>query len=299
MRVSPHGAYLRMALIQQLGRYPVRVAQANGSLLHLWNGVLVDSKRALEIPTRAEAALLLHPPQSAVAGPTAAWLHGCTAAPTGDIHVMTPYETRSRSRSGLIVHNGSLCDEDVTEVAGLRVLTRERTIVDVLCTARPRDAIAVADQMLALYPDERREHFRARLAERLRRRPDPRGTKRAARMLGLATGKAESPPESWLLYEVVNWRFPAPEANWPVRTPDGAPLYRLDLAWPFLRIALEYNGYAVHAGREIEDAHRAEELRRLGWIVIVATAADLSDGSRLCHELRKAFADRGHSVRDR
>jgi hypothetical protein len=290
------GAYLQTELIERLGRYRVRAALSSGSVQRLWRRVLVDSERALEVPTRAAAALLLHQPPAAIAGPTAAWLHGCPAAPPAATHVMVPYGHASRSRDGLVVHNGPLPGDDITSVDGLRVLTPGRVAADLLCTARPRDAIAVTDQLLAALPEERRERFRAEVGRRLRHRPDPRGTKRGARLLELATGRAESPPESWLLLEVVLLGFPPPEANWPLDAPDGFPLYRLDLAWPGLRIALEYNGYAVHAGREAEDACRAEDLRRRGWIVIVVTRDDLADNTRLRRVLRDAFAERGYQL---
>jgi hypothetical protein len=291
-----HGACLQAELIERVGRYPVRAALADGTLERLWQRVLVDSSRALDVPTRAAAALLLHKPPSAIAGPTAAWLHGCTASAVSATHVMVPYGHASRTRDGLVVHNGPLPPEDITELRGLRVLTESRVTCDLLCTARPRDAIAVADQMLALQAEGQREHFRASVGRRLRSRRDPRGTRRGARLLELATGRAESPPESWLLLEVVDLGFPTPEVNWSLTSPDGSPLYRIDLAWPSIRIALEYNGYAVHAGREVEDERRAEDLRRRGWIVIFVTKEDLQDSRRLERALREAFVRRGYRL---
>jgi very-short-patch-repair endonuclease len=89
--------------------------------------------------------------------------------------------------------------------------------------------------------------------------------------------------------------FPLPEVNFPLLTPDGRELYRLDLAWPQLRIALEYDGHAVHAGHEEHDEARDADLRARGWIVVHARAADLVDPSRLRTELRAAFARRGYN----
>jgi very-short-patch-repair endonuclease len=70
-------------------------------------------------------------------------------------------------------------------------------------------------------------------------------------------------------------------------------VYRLDLAWPEHRIALEYNGYAVHVGREVEDERRAKDLRRRGWIVVIATSDDLADSRVVEQKLRAAFTQRG------
>ena len=70
---------------------------------------------------------------------------------------------------------------------------------------------------------------------------------------------------------------------------DGNVLYRLDFAWEELRVALEYDGFAAHVGRGLRDAAREEELRKLGWTVIRATAADLKDPAELHAAIRRAF----------
>jgi hypothetical protein len=290
-----HGAYLRSDLVERFGPYPVRAAVRAGALRSLWRPVLVDASRAGALHTRAAAALLLHGLGTAIAGPTAARLHGCTAIDPGDVHVLVPCGHASRTRAGVVVHTGPLPEDDVVECHGLRCLSAERIMVDLLCTARARDAIAIADQLLAAQPRERRDLMRARVAGRLSERRDWRGTRRGARLLGLASGRAESPAESWLVLELVDLGFPPAEVNHPVGDPAGTEIYRLDLAWPDLRIALEYNGYAVHVGREWHDERRAEDLRRRGWIVIPVTVDDLKDSRRLRRELAEAFARRGRS----
>jgi very-short-patch-repair endonuclease len=69
----------------------------------------------------------------------------------------------------------------------------------------------------------------------------------------------------------------------------GRELYRLDFAWPEPMVAVEYDGYAAHVDRLVRDAERDEDLRRRGWLVLHADAADLSDPSRLHVEVRQAF----------
>jgi hypothetical protein len=256
--------------------------------------VVVESARLADPLTRAGAALLSHGVSSVIAGATAARLHGYTAIDSATTHIVVPYGHPSRSRNKLAVHNGPLPDDDIVELFGLRALSPERVVSDLLCTVRPRDALAVADQALAEQLPEWRDVWKARLVRRLRHRADPRGTRSGARLLELATGRAESPPESWLLLEVVDLGFPCPEVNWSLYSPAGLELYRLDLAWPEQRVALEYNGYAVHAGREVQDGRRADDLRRRGWIVLVATADDLRDSRRLEAALREAFRGREH-----
>ena len=89
--------------------------------------------------------------------------------------------------------------------------------------------------------------------------------------------------------------FPLPEVNFSLRSPGGREVYRLDLAWPVLRIALGYDGHAAHADHEEQDAAREDDLRRRGWIVVRARADDLADPTRMLSELRAAFATRGYT----
>ncbi|OJY40703.1 MAG: hypothetical protein BGP03_26275 [Pseudonocardia sp. 73-21] len=238
-------------------------------------------------------------PDAVVAGRSAAFLHGFDAADPTPVHLMVPYGNRRRTRPGVAVHNGPSLAADTVWLAGLPVLDVERVVVDVLCTAGPASALAVADQAMAAVAAAAREAFRARLGERIRRRPDPRGTRIAATLLDLATGQAESPAESWLLWALVDLGFPVPEVNHWVCNLDGTPVFRVDLCWPALRIAVEYYGHVAHVDQVEKDAVRVGELERRGWIVVVVTAADLGSVTRMERELQEAFLARGLNLRDR
>lgn len=288
-----HGASLRRDVVSTLGRYRVAQAMSNGEWLSPWVGVLVEAARAADPLTLGSAAIQLSSGDGALSGPTAAHLLGCSAVPPCPIHITVPYEHWMRSRSGLVVHNARLTEEDRDTVAGLPVICLEQTVADLLCTGRQQDALAVADQALAIFESPERERLRAAIARRIARRPDPRGTRRGARLLDLATGRAESPAESRLLWRVVDAGYPRPEVNWPLLSCDGRELFRLDLSWPDLRIAVEHDGYAAHLGREAADEARRADLRRRGWIVVVVVAADHGDMSRVEHELDEAFRRRG------
>lgn len=247
----------------------------------------------LDPKTRAAAAQLSAGPCAVLTGSTAAFLHGCTSVDTAQTHLVLPYGHGVRSRAGLVVHHASFLADDTVELEGLRVLSLERVIANEICTGEPRDAIALADEALRL-AGEQYEELRARIVRRIRGRQDPRGTVSGAHLFDLATPRAESVPESWLRLMLINRGFPLPEANWSIRSPAGQETYRLDLAWPSVRIAVEYDGYAAHDGREEEDDARDTDLRRRGWIVLHIRAADLVDLSRVEQELKKAFAARGY-----
>jgi hypothetical protein len=291
-----HGAVSRQHAIAGLGIQEVRRRRDSG-LWHVpWAGVFVEAERASDPLTLASAALLVAGAGSALAGPTAAHLHGCRSVEPLPAHVIIPYGRPLRSRPGLVVHNGRGFDVDLEERCGLPVLGLERVLSDMLCRSRPSDALAVMDEALAMIEPDRRETYRAAISRRLERRHDPRGTRRGAQLLGLATGNAASPAESWFLCGIVDSGFPVPEVNWSLCGPDGREIYRLDFAWPELRIVVEYNGHAYHAGREARDAARTENLRRRGWIVITASADDLGRPAHFEAVLAGAFLQRGVNV---
>ncbi|MFC4947115.1 endonuclease domain-containing protein [Pseudonocardia sp. GCM10023141] len=291
--VGKLGACRRSELVAELGRKRVRSAVTSGALVELWSGVVIDADRAATIAGRAGAALVAGGPASAITGPTAAHLHGCQAMPALPVHLMVPYEHSLRTQPGLVVHKSRHFQDVVQELDGLRVLALHRVVVDLLATAEPGGALAVVDQALALIPEAQRGALRQRLHAGLVDRDDPRGTVRGARILDLATGRVDSPMESIMLWTVAEAGLPLPEMNWPVLDIDGREIYRLDLAWPDLRIAIEYHGYAAHIGRKPADEARVRDLERRGWTVISVWAEDLQDKAAVIATIRAALARRG------
>jgi Protein of unknown function (DUF559) len=174
------------------------------------------------------------------------------------------------------------------------VLVEPARLLDLLCQLRPQDALAVIDQALAA-AGEAHQVFRKQVAVRLEQRQDIRGTVRAAGLLDLASERVDSPAESWIRLLVVEHGLPIPEVNWPINDATGREIYRLDLAWPRFRIALEYDGVAAHAGQEDHDAARRADLERRGWIVVVVTKDDLGAFTRVVTALRAAFTARGYT----
>ena len=273
-----HGAYTYQHARDMYGG-DLRSAVDQGRLVGFGRGVLLDAHRARDRRTRGAGALLLAGPDSVITGPTAAALFGCTAAGGFPIHVLVPYDRRVRSRQGLVVHQGPLRDDDIVLLDGLRVLCLESAITDILCGSARRNALACADQALGPLPPEARNLFRAEVARRLARRRDQRGTKQAADLLALATGRPESPGQSGLLLTIVDGRFPVPVCQYELDGPPDEPRHVLDFAWPGARIAVEYT----------PEQDRRAELRRRGWRVIHAGPDDLRDPTGLFIRLRAAF----------
>jgi hypothetical protein len=284
-----HGAYRVADLTRELSRWRLDKLVSEGRLVAHSRYVLVARDRQLDLHTRAAATLLMAGPRAALARNTAAYLHGCSAAPTGQIHVLVDYHRRLQTVLGVVAHQGLFEEQDVVLLDGLRVMALDHTLAELLCRESRRDALACLDQALALTPPEQRGELRAQVLHRIGIRPDPRGRRRSQVLLDLATGLAESPAESWLLLSLFDAKFPLPAQQVSVLDINGNEIFRLDFGWEEPRIALEYDGYVAHAGRAGHDAARDEELRRRGWTVIHANADDLKDPSQLHAEIRRAF----------
>jgi hypothetical protein len=275
-----------------MGQRAVRQALAGGVLAQPWRGVVVHAADLLKFGTRAAAALLVAGQPSVLSGATSLALHGISVVEPADIHLTVPYERRVRSKPGLIVHQSEYRPDDVIELDGLTTFSLDLALADFLCDGDKRTAFAALDEaMRGLTPDHRRK-LRENVRDRIVDRRDRRGIHRALTMLELATGKAESPPESILRLIVVEAGLPIPEAQYEIMTVDGRLLYVLDMAWPTRRIALEYDGFASHEERRDYDVERDQRMAGRGWITIRASAADLRDPSRVLAQLQAAFKAR-------
>lgn len=69
---------------------------------------------------------------------------------------------------------------------------------------------------------------------------------------------------------------------------------RTDLAYPELKVAIEYegDGHRTSAEQWRRDIQRQRELEALGWIVIRLTQEDLNDADALIDRVRGAIASR-------
>lgn len=277
----------------RLGKHRLDAAVRTGRLTRPWPGVVIRTIDRNDPATMAAAALLAAGPDAALSGPTAARMFGCTAIDSPKTHVTVPYSRWVRSRGGLVVHHDRFPRDDVVELDGLRVMTLDYVVTELLCTERKSTALACVDQALATLPAALHEEMRDRIIDRLRRRDDRRGTISAGFLIEVADGKAESPAESWARLLVIEAGFPMPVLQHEIVDGTGRVVHRLDLAWPELRVALEYDGAEAHDGRQAADAERDARLSARGWLTVRATAEDLARPTRLVTRLQDAFHSRG------
>ena len=120
-----------------------------------------------------------------------------------------------------------------------------------------------------------------------------RGVIQLRELIELVDPRAESARESWLRLAIRDAGLVMPEPQFWIEK-DGAPIYRLDLAYPRARVAVEYDGWEAHQRTEEQrenDRARRQWLRDNGWTVIVVRRGDFTGPAldRWLRELREAL----------
>ncbi|MET0703906.1 MAG: hypothetical protein ABWY93_30035, partial [Mycobacterium sp.] len=107
-----------------------------------------------------------------------------------------------------------------------------------------------------------------------RRHPHVRGLGQLGRVLDLVDGGAHSPRETWLRLMLIDAGFPRPQTQIPLLSPSGYPRYYLDMGWPELKIAVEYDGDQHRTDRPqfVKDIERLEYIQSCDWIDIRVVA---------------------------
>jgi hypothetical protein len=281
----------------ELGLTPARLRRwcRAGFVRRLLRGVYLRADLTLTMQVKLAAAALVISPNAVACDRTAAWIWDVDAFSYGELDVVPPLETfvlRGGTRTRRTETCGGVRDltvDDWVEVDGVKVTTPVRTALDLGCSLNRREALAAMDALA------RSQIFTsADLNREIRRYFRRRGVVQLRQLVPLVRPEAESPRESWMRLEMHDFGLPAPELQWWVDV-DGVPTYRLDLAYPRARIAIEYDGKEHHAS--IEDRARDEArrtwLRAQGWTVIVVDASAFAPGADLAWlvAVRDALAD--------
>jgi hypothetical protein len=252
-------------------RHRLDAALRNHEIRKVLTGVFVRNDQPDSTELRTAAALRVISPFAVVCDRTAAWIHGIDVLTYFELDVLPRLETfvlsghHRTNRPECVGGERDLQASDVCVVNGLRVTTPLRTALDLGCKLSRRMALAALDAFMREHGITHEEMRRA-LPRYFRRR----GVIQLRQLIPLADPRTESAGESWTRLEIVDAGLPAPRPQYWVIV-GGRPTYRLDLAYPHARVAVEYDGREFHEGdaRRIADEKRRAWLRRNGWTVIV------------------------------
>lgn len=239
--------------------------------------------------TRLAAARLVIPSHGVLRGLTAAWIYGADVRREDDldVHAGFPEGKRIRNQPGLVVCQETLRPADICLIDGVAVTSPVRTVFDCLRLLRGHERLVVADALT---------HLELTTVEEIRRyfagQRRMRNLRIAELLIDDIEPKSESPMETRLRLTLVDGGLPRPEAQWEITNAAGVVLWRLDLAYPEVKLAVEYDGAWHWKQRRADDKRRAA-LRALGWEVLVFDADDVyGNPDRVVHEVRTALRAR-------
>jgi hypothetical protein len=237
--------------------------------MSVYPGVHVPRGAQLSAAVRAQSAWLWSRRRGVVAGQSAAAWHGAKwvrpNAPAELIH------DNRHPPAGIRTWADALADDEVIVLRGVPVTTPARTALDLARRYSVERAVAAIDALAnatRLKPAE--------IDELVGRYRGHRGIALARDSLRLVDAGAESPRETWLRLLLIRNGFPPPITQFVVRDEFGQVIARLDMAWPDLKIAIEYEGDHHRTDRRQfnRDIRRVDALTELGWVVIRVTAED-------------------------
>lgn len=217
-------------------------------------GVYAPKRAELTLFDRTVAAVLWSGHNGVVTGSAASALHGARWV-DADAEIELNH-ANNRAPAGIRTRRETLLRDEVTHVRGLPVTTVERTAFDlarrgpVVPAVQRLDALLRAagfggDEVLALAA----------------RHPGMRRCLRVPAVLDLVDGGAQSPQETWWRMRLSAAGYPRPQTQVPVAGPNGC-MYYLDMAWPELMIAVEYDGEQ----HRLDRAQYAGDIRRSEYI---------------------------------
>lgn len=236
---------------------------------------------------RIRAAWLWSQRAGVIAGSAAAALHG--AEWVGADALIELIHGNPRAPSGVVTRRELLLEGETEMIAGMTVTTAPRTGFDLGRRGALTSAVARMDALMRatdIHADS--------IAALARRHRGVRGLRQLDTVLDLADAGAQSPKESWLRLLLIRDGLPRPRTQIPVLGDDGHPIAFLDLGWPEVLVAVEYDGEHHRTDRHqyVKDIRRREMLQRKGWIVITVVAqdraADIVRRVRAALELRSA-----------
>ncbi|MGX5654243.1 type IV toxin-antitoxin system AbiEi family antitoxin domain-containing protein [Geodermatophilus nigrescens] len=214
---------------------------------------------------------------------SAARLHGVVLPRDAEAVVRLTDEGQWRRGRGYVVARATLTAGEVGSVHGLPVTTPARTLVDCAREWDMADSVVAMDAAL---------HGRlvdpADLRAAVLRATHWPGIGDAARALGLADGRAESPLETRGRLALLAAGLPAPDLQAEVHGPRGF-VARVDGWYEEAAVAVEFDGRVKysepHGGRDPgevlwREKRREDQVRELGIRVVRLTQADVGPGAR-------------------
>ncbi|MGF0118016.1 hypothetical protein ACQFYA_17115 [Promicromonospora sp. Marseille-Q5078] len=253
-------------------------------------GGLADRCRAL-LPALGATCAFSHGTALSLLGVELPW----TLEGDDRLHVVTSDESERLRREGVVAHRSRQSFLDVVDLDGIPVTTAAQAFVHVAVGLRlPDDVVVLGDAMMRRQQAHTTVSEISGLAERTRK---VKGITQVREQIERMRPGTDSSPETRTRLALVDGHLPCPRVNEVVLAHDGTYVKRVDLTYPGLRIAVEYDGdqHRTDKAQWREDVRARRRLEELGWIVIVVVADDLRDPRALVARVRAAIRSRARA----
>jgi very-short-patch-repair endonuclease len=220
---------------------------------------------------------------------SSARVHRLNGVPAVRLELTVPWPRQVRAQ-GVLVHSSKLLlPEFVTEVDGIPVTAPDRACLELsaVCSATPLEKAWESAKVAGLVDAESLQRTAIRMQARGRRRMQTVWALLERWDPSLDMKDLDLQMRTWQ-WMVADETEPLPEIEfWVVINGER---YRLDFAWPRLKVCVECDGWEYHGLRRKfrSDRDKTTELELAGWLVVLVT----SDMSRevVLDRIRRALA---------
>jgi very-short-patch-repair endonuclease len=241
-------------------------------------GVYFVDDRPFTDAARIRASVWAYGAQAAASGLAAAWWHRLSKYAPDIVEVTVPRASHHPQRPGVRMRRRDLTRADIVERRGLRVTELALTVVE--AAVRRGGGPTLMDSALQRHV-ELPQLWRAHLRNKGRH-----GSPAARRLLQAASDGARSEAERLL----VKLLREACITGWRTNYPVGG--YKVDVAFPAAKVAIETDGWASHSDQEDfqHDRERQNNITLNGWKVLRFTWLDLTEyPQRVIAEIKYAI----------
>jgi very-short-patch-repair endonuclease len=262
-----------------LSKHAVNRRVKAGNWLRCAPGVYFADDRPFTDSARVRATVWGYGHLAVASGLAAAWWHGLTRFAPDIIEVTVPRNSNGRCRAGSRLRRRDLAPTDIVERNGLRVTALPLTVVE--AAARRGGGAKLMDSALQRHV-ELAQLWRAHMRNKGRH-----GSPAARRLLQAASDGARSEAERLLVKLLRDNGITGWKTNYPVGG------YKVDVAFPKQKVAIETDGWAFHSSQEDfqNDRERQNKIALLGWQVLRFTWLDLTEyPQRVLSVIRRAIS---------
>ena len=227
---------------------------------------------------RIQAVRAVLPRDAVLGGRSALWAYGVELAEAGEpVELVLPLPDRVRSRPEVRMRGDLLRPDEIVSPRWGLVTSPARTAFDLGRRGGIRTSVPLLDALA-----NRTRITADRIEATARQHRGARDCRRLPVALDLMDAGAESVRETLLRLVVIGAGFPRPVTQHKIYDRFGRFVARVDLAWPDVCVALEYDGsYHDDPAQIVQDRQRLNAIQTCDWSTLVIDRAQFRDESRV------------------